>query len=380
MNIIGENKISPLWLNAHKECSRDIEQEIKQFVLYKENHTRASGAETHWRLSLSPLEAKNIAVKIENSHPIGRLFDLDVMADSQIRTREEIGHAPRTCLICPLPAKECGIHRQEARIKSVELVRDFLARKISARSVRALLLEAALFPKPGLVTPFDNGSHKDMNFELLVKSAFALEEGFFNCARAGLVWERAVSDVLSSLREIGMEAEKKMYGATNGVNTHKGALFLHGLLCASLGILNAKTSEITAAQTAKTAGEIVAGIVGREANKKRGGSGARGEAESGFRLTLRALESLTEKFKTKKTREALIETLLWIISENTDTNIIARGGAAGLKLAQNAAKKILSPEGGNKMNAIRTMEKNFAEKNLSPGGSADILSATLFFL
>ncbi|MDR1978934.1 MAG: triphosphoribosyl-dephospho-CoA synthase, partial [Synergistaceae bacterium] len=103
-------------------------------------------------------------------------------------------------------------------------------------AVRSLLLEASLAPKPGLVTPYDNGSHKDMNFKTFVDSALALFPCFAECAAAGRAFaRRPPEETLPSLREAGRDGEKAMYRATGGVNTHKGAIYLLGFLCAAVG-------------------------------------------------------------------------------------------------------------------------------------------------
>ena len=54
------------------------------------------------------LEAKRIAVQIEDTHPLGRLFDIDIInADGVPISREAIGEKPRRCLICEHEARYC---------------------------------------------------------------------------------------------------------------------------------------------------------------------------------------------------------------------------------------------------------------------------------
>lgn len=100
---------------------------------------------------------------------------------------------------------------------------------LAAKAVQALVDEALLTPKPGLVDTRDSGSHSDMSIGLMIKSARALEETFQRIADASYL-----HPVDQSLREkiasIGREGEQQMFSATNGVNTHKGAIWALGLL------------------------------------------------------------------------------------------------------------------------------------------------------
>lgn len=58
--------------------------------------------------SLSPSEAKRLAVGIEETHPLGRLMDIDVIgADLRPVSRAELGLAGRSCLICGDNARIC---------------------------------------------------------------------------------------------------------------------------------------------------------------------------------------------------------------------------------------------------------------------------------
>ena len=109
---------------------------------------------------------------------------------------------------------------------------------IARLAVRSLLTEAAVYPKPGLVTPLDAGSHADMDFQSFLDSAMALLPCFLNCASIGMeTLELGPEDVFGLLRVTGRQGEWEMLRATGGANTHKGAVFLLGLLCAAAGRL-----------------------------------------------------------------------------------------------------------------------------------------------
>ena len=118
--------------------------------------------------------------------------------------------------------------------------------KIAQLAVRSLLAEAAVYPKPGLVTPLDNGSCTDRTFQSFIDSAVALLPCFLNCASIGMeTLELGPEDVFALLRVTGRQGEQEMLQATGGVGTHRGAIFLFGLLCAAAGRLAAQERELT---------------------------------------------------------------------------------------------------------------------------------------
>ena len=278
--------------------------------------------------------------------------------------------------------------------------------EISGLAVRALLLEASLAPKPGLVTPYSNGSHKDMHFNTFVDSALALAPCFENCAAVGSAFALSPPEAaLPSLKEVGLEGERLMYRATGGVNTHKGAIYLLGFLCAAAGRVarhlsfsGLPLSRSTPKELTQVAASFVRGVVERElvplsssksaltagerAYIAHGLTGARGEVDGGYPLVLQAL-SFLRYLPPLSLKNALTDTFFFIVSKNEDTNLYARGGIEGVRAAQALAGEALrwggtrTPEGWEK---IRLAERIFVEKNLSPGGSADILSSVAFVL
>jgi triphosphoribosyl-dephospho-CoA synthase len=274
-------------------------------------------------------------------------------------------------------------------------------REIAGLAVRALIVEASLAPKPGLVTPYDNGSHKDMDYAMLKESAFALSRCFMECAAIGRSARRTPLGYRDALREAGLAGEADMYRVTGGVNTHKGAIYLLGFLCAALGRLQiqAQGGGASPQGLARTAGAFVQGVVEREllplttrrpstaltagerAYLALGFTGARVEVEGGYPLTLSALSFLRGRLASMSFDGALADTLFYIVARNGDTVLWARGGLEGIKTARELAEKILldggiSTEQGRE--TIRLAEKVFVEKNLSPGGGADILSSAIF--
>ena len=114
--------------------------------------------------------------------------------------------------------------------------------RIGRLAVRSLYREVALAPKPGLVSPVDNGSHDDMDMSIFFRSLFALRHYFRDIARAG-----ADGAGFATLQSLGLAAEAQMLAATGGINTHRGAIFNLGLLCAAAGRVAALSGTADAA-------------------------------------------------------------------------------------------------------------------------------------
>src|SRR5271169_796091 len=159
------------------------------------------------------------------------------------------------------------------------------ATRIADRAVEALLAELAAWPKPGLVSYVDPGSHEDMDAALLEASALSLHPFFAELTEAG---QRHSS--MDALREIGIRAEAKMLSVTGGVNTHRGAIFGLGLLCAAVGfqtgaqLEDTSTGSVVAQQWGKDIhrGPIPLFSHGSTALRRYGAGGARAEAAAGF--------------------------------------------------------------------------------------------------
>lgn len=245
---------------------------------------------------------------------------------------------------------------------------------------RALEREVLLTPKPGLVDAANNGAHKDMSKDTFLRSAAALERWFQSMAERG---EASLSEtpaqLLAALRPMGMEAEQDMYAATNGVNTHKGALFSLGLLCAACGRLQAQNALLTVQNLCDLAAQMTDGITQREmagdhtnglrVHAAYGAKGVRGEAESGF-------ESVRElALPHLKQEHGPYLALLNLMAHVRDTNVLHRAGEEGLSWLQGRAGEVLS---AFSIPALEELDRQCIEKNISPGGCADLLAIAFF--
>lgn len=253
----------------------------------------------------------------------------------------------------------------------------------------ALERESDAWPKPGLVTPVDPGSHRDMNHATFVRSIASLHGYFAEIAAAAA---DPIAPPLSVLQAIGIRAEARMLAATGGKNTHRGAIFNLGLLSAACAYrqhapaLHYLTCGAVVAQTWGMA--ILNGPCdkalsshGERMRQRYGSGGARQEAAAGFPSvysiglpTLRALLS-----RGTDQESALIGALLALMAEVDDTNLLWRGGLSGLRDVQAAATAF--NRAGGVMQAdwreqLLDMHAWMVRRNLSPGGSADLVAAT----
>jgi triphosphoribosyl-dephospho-CoA synthase len=260
-------------------------------------------------------------------------------------------------------------------------------RRIATLAVRCLTLEAETWPKPGLVSPIDSGSHADMGIDTFRRSAVALEPYFAALAEAG-----AQGCTMGRLRLIGLDAEAAMVAATGGVNTHRGAIFGLGLLCAAAGVRTGGLADPGQALGAIVAARWRGGILqgppllrshGGMAWRRYGAGGARREAAQGFpsvyAVGLPALRRGAAL--TNDDRAARVEACFALIAHLEDTNLLHRAGLDGLRFAQNAARGFLA-EGGvgqpDWLGRASAVHGAFVARRLSPGGSADLLAMSLF--
>ncbi len=260
---------------------------------------------------------------------------------------------------------------------------------------RALLMEVNLTPKPGLVDRHNNGAHRDMNLGHFYRSSRAIGLWLPYFIRQGETDAGLpVGQQLSRLRPLGMACEEQMFRATGGVNTHKGSVFSLGLLCSAFGRLQQQQRQISAESLCLEVAQMCSGLVSRELQQNNAGqtagqrlfaefglSGARGEAESGFQRVIRGALPLYRQRMDSGCGEqvALMDSLLWLMAYNDDTNVASRGGINGLRWLQHYARQLLALGGSGAPQGIarlRQFDVACIARNLSPGGSADLLIVT----
>lgn len=260
---------------------------------------------------------------------------------------------------------------------------------IGRLAIRSLEIELALYPKPGLVSPVDNGAHDDMDFATFVRSLLALHHYFVDIAAAG-----ARGAPFSELQGLGLAAERRMLAATGGINTHRGAIFCLGFLAAAAGYRRARGLALDGAVLTKSiltlwgeeiekAGAKQADSHGARAIRRYGVRGAREELLSGLPTLLGvAVPALSGALERACNPErASVQCLFAIMAELQDTNLLHRGGPEGLAYVQTAAREFLEAGGvfanGWRQRAL-DLHGDCVALHLSPGGAADCLAAAWF--
>lgn len=268
---------------------------------------------------------------------------------------------------------------------------DQRAHRIARLAVRSLYQELALYPKPGLVSFRDNGAHLDMDAATFVRSMFSLRGYFVAISAAGMV-----DAGFAQMQRLGVAAESKMLRATCGINTHRGAIFTHGILAAAAGYAIARDIEpsdaiLRAVVLEKCSPDLRAIAIAPSATPthgqlmaaRHGAAGARGEALQGFPSVFEAaLPALRGALaRGADTRLALLHTFFVLLAETLDTNVLFRGGAGGLQFIRARAADFLERgsvfEPGWQQRAL-ALHRECSAQRLSPGGCADLLAAAWF--
>ncbi len=250
-------------------------------------------------------------------------------------------------------------------------------------AIVSLYDELALEPKPGLVSFADAGSHDDMDASTFLRSLFALRHFFVRVAAQG-----AASADFAPLEALGIAAETRMLRATGGVNTHRGAIFTLGLLCAAAGAAGRACDAATLRGTLMARwGRALADRAtrasdshGARAARRHGLRSASEEAALGlptlFDHVLPALRAARRAGADEC--GARLHALFTAMAEVDDTNLVHRGGLQGLRDAKSLARRFLADGGGLGADAVARAARvhaQFVERRLSPGGAADLLAA-----
>lgn len=259
-------------------------------------------------------------------------------------------------------------------------------------ATRALKAELNTTPKPGLVDTHDSGAHRDMDHALMMRSIRAMHPYFVRLATLG--YDSPKLPAHDDIVRIGIEAEKAMFNSTGGVNTYKGALFSMGLaLTAATYIIGRGKVAMTTHGKEYVPGDLLSATITQFANGFPDTSGTHGSrakqlAQAGCRLKS-ALDNAREGYsqlfgewlpfyETRiKGDDSYVKhkTLLRIMCDLDDTNIVYRTDYATMQQVKTQARHLLEDfsEAG-----IEDMNRDFVGRNISPGGSADMLALVVF--
>lgn len=382
------------------------------FEIVQEWLKAGTGPERFYVIDQSPTLVKRLSVAFEDSTSARRLFDIDVLVQKNHNviplSRLASGHAPRQCLLCDHFAKECGRTRvhsvKELQKRVSELINDSLNKSIQHQTIHtltrlgieAMLDEVIAWPKPGLVDPLEHDSHPDMDHFLFIKSALSLENYLKQCALIGLTYAGTdYHEVFEEIRWYGKQAEKTMFTVTKGVNTHKGVIFSLGIMMTATALalnhqeLNIKTIRFIIKQMVKglwntdlqhinhhhlTAGE--------NQYQKYHLGGIRTEAMQGYPCVFEHGVKAYKATSDLPQNDRLIITLMNIARYTADSNLIKRAGSPAIIEWKNhqidrffELGATITPKGRQFLLDLQTQ---FAVKQLSLGGSADLLVLTIF--
>lgn len=281
---------------------------------------------------------------------------------------------------------------------------------IAHLATQALQAELDTTPKPGLVDKDNNGAHRDMDYALMQRSINTLHPYFVKLALLGC------ADTLPShtaIRDAGIEAEKSMLAATNGVNTHKGALFSMGLAVVAAAheerkiaaneeqILKERNGGEDVLVSLQTTIKALAasfpdtnGTHGSKAKLLSKGTtaikGALDNAREGYEMLFAEWLPFYIERRKEHDEHTLHKTLLRIMCDLDDTNVIYRTDLATAEEVKQEARALLdsfskahTAENKEKriaaeLLALKDMDKRYTARNISPGGAADMLSLTVF--
>jgi triphosphoribosyl-dephospho-CoA synthase len=272
-----------------------------------------------------------------------------------------------------------------------------IIRLIASYAHRALLTEVMLTSKPGLVDQRNSGAHRDMDLQTFLASAHAIAPWWARFVEIGYGCAHiAPDDFFPLVRPAGVLCEAEMLEATGGVNTHKGAIFALGLLCSVAGRLLAGSMRLNRQRICSEVARVCVGLVDRELHSTQatttagertfrsyGITGARGKAASGYAMVRTVALPVYDRLRLEGVGEdvALLQVLLHLLAVNDDTNLVSRGGLAGLHYVRDYAKALLREGGALAPDGLRKMEAfddTLIARHLSPGGTADLLSVAWF--
>ena len=408
LNIAGPVKNSPVLRRAFREGLERLACALlagRLDVVHREEVDQPTGCEALWVVRGDGRAVKELCVELEDRDALGRLFDLDVLDPVSGKwDRTQLGQPPRKCLVCGKEGKGCASRRlhtvEELQGATQVILEDYFGKKdqqaLGALAAKALLYEVCTTPKPGLVDRKNNGSHRDMDVFTFLDSTAALLPYFEEAVRLGMeTRDLPPQETFRRLRQAGAAGERAMFRATGGVNTHKGAVFTLGTVCAAAGRLwtvegFSKDLDAALALCGEMSAQAVqkdfeairregAHTTGQRLYLEHGLEGIRGELSRGLPAVAQiGLPTLRRRLEAGDSLEqAGVQVLLALMAQVVDTNLIARGGLEGQQWAMEQTKNLPQGRAATRQET-EELDRAWIERNLSPGGCADLLAITYF--
>ena len=385
-NVVGANKNLPYMAFICRHYSKIIASTFQDKILLMGHQLSLDGDYCYFVIDENGLLVKRKMIEIEESNTLGRLIDIDVY-NNKSYSRTDLSEARRKCLLCENEAVICARTKahSEAEIKQEmkSIVQRYLYDYILNITMRSIYNELELYPKFGLVSHIDSGCHTDMDYETFLKSAFAIKKYMGDYINAG--FEESMD--ISHLIKTGLKAEKRMFDVTQNVNTYKGLIFLLGLFLPSITqtIILDEDTEYLVNQIKHIASTVIGDYYVSLSSKKKhshsdkiylehGIKGIREEALNGLKIIF-SLPSLDLNDDA-----SYYNYLFLLMRDLNDTTIIHKTNIATLKEVQQEMAEFMA-KGGYEKNKeyINQLSESYKERNISPGGSADMLIIKLIY-
>jgi holo-ACP synthase CitX len=368
VNFPGKDKNHPLaYLIINAFVLNDIGMNIDKVHWY----TSLDGPYYLVSVNDSGKSAKSLAISFEENHPLGRFLDVDVYTRQGSLSRP----AKRKCYLCDQLAHVCVREKKHSYQDlydyiykiTIEYYHDFLSITLN----QAILNELNLDPKFGLVTPKTNGSHPDMDYDLMIRAKDAILPYMIKLFSES-IWINETTDFQKFI-DLGLKAEKAMYQVTGGVNAYKGLIFHMGLLVLSYGYKLSRDEENHLSMILKMMAKKILDksvydqmTFGQKAQMMYQMQGARGQALSGYQ----------QVFEVLKNNQALNlhKMLMSFIIRIDDTNLLKRAGGMD---RYKKIKNLFAKTDMNQANALEKLSHECIRQNLTFGGSADLLILAL---
>ncbi len=403
LNIAGPIKTSPLIKKAFQEGALLLQNQLKAAgisCLYSEIHDRNSGPEGYFCCNGNPADIKQLMIALEDQNELTRLFDLDVLSPQGDKlSRQEFNLPPRRCLLCENEAAVCARSRRHSiealSGRSQQIMTRYFQQKrkhlLCQNAILALLTEAAIAPKPGLVDRLNAGAHQDMDLFTFLQSSAALIAPFEQYVEIGSRFAfNQPQALMQALRTAGRQAEARLFQATEGINTHKGANFSFALFLAALGALLQKQQPLCWKAVRQWIQTLLLqedsffrpDSYGRRIEKQYQIGGILHEARAGypsvFETGLPTLKRLRAQGWTLE--NAALNTLLQLIVTTEDSTLLHHAAPDQIFALQNEIRNFLSlrPNQCELLTFVQQLDQKMSQNHWSPGGSADLLALTLF--
>ena len=403
--VVKQFRMSQLAFEEGKSSIVNQLERIRAEIVYQKIAGDLLGEYAFFAVEAEPETVKHAMIEIEDFDQYTRIFDIDVVKpDGTELSRVDLGYRPRRCFLCSESAHICAARSRHTKEETVEFVFSALSKHLNRKfagfmsdlAVKSLLYEVSVTPKPGLVDMRDCGSHTDMDFYSFLNGISSLPAFFSEVTEYAASFEGSPFELARKVRILGKDAETTMRKATGGANTHKGAIFSLGLICAAAGFLfeaekRPSFNDILNECSLLAGGEFCRDFLeidpanyrtrGEEQHLKYGLTGARGEAASAYHSVQEhaypALQSALQQGFSMN--DAGVYAILRLIENVNDSNIIGRSSLftqktikAMVKAEVNAAKL----DAASIRSLAEKMNEYFISSGLSPGGCADLLSVT----